>query len=180
MIKIKKNHWQKSADPVFFLLFFVFLVLVWCSSHQKDVLDELSQTSWINLSWNVVFQKLTWDDNFEVKEVKITDKKNQIINYSWNDIKKYFSWYQNIILNFYDPNNTTCQMFLYDLNKNYNLLPSNTVLIRIDFKKYSDIAQKYKIKSPNMFVYLDNKWKIFYKKWLWITSLKEVLSDIKK
>lgn len=72
----------------------------------------------------------------------------------------------------------TCAQLHSDIMREYNLIPNNTTVIKVDFDKYTDLRRKYGVNFQHTLVQIDPETGELLTKWSGSNTLNELISEL--
>jgi hypothetical protein len=73
----------------------------------------------------------------------------------------------------------TCQSLEKDILSKKSLIPSDTIIMKIDYDKETNLKKQYWVTMQNTIISIDSNWKETWRKSTWITQLNEIISMVK-
>lgn len=142
------------------------------------------------LKFNNFFPAEEYHQNYYKKQAKKYEKykkwswREDFIKENWNSVNyknydesliKTSTW--RILLFFHADWCSTCKALEKQILKWW--LPSDLLILKVDFDSRKDVAKKYSILSQSSFVQIDNKWNMV-KRIVWKADLKKVIESLLK
>lgn len=182
------------------LLLSSFIVISGCQSSEKIVIS-----TWENTEKNIIndsqinqetLEDLTTNPNTATElndeQIKAAQETLEIEqenlaksnpwdydNYSAENLKKAQSENKKILLFFHASRCPTCQSLEKDILSKKSLIPSDTIIMKIDYDKETNLKKQYWVTMQNTIISIDSNWKETWRKSTWITQLNEIISMVK-